>query len=245
MIIESSAERVADHLLSYTTPKSSTVAFVQFLETHGCLVSGAKVLDIGTATGDNVYYLAQKHPEVTFVGADYNRSCIEAGQKKLATFPTIKNASLAVADWDDLPVDYVNQFTGIINTHTFCCFKRFEPAVDALVKLNPEWLAFNSLFYDGPLDVLIHIRDYKKASSPVDDDPDGDFNIFSLPRFKNYLTSQGYQDIAVSKFEIPTDLPRPVDGARGTYTIKTEIEERAQFSGPVYLPWHFILAKKK
>ena len=31
---------------------------------------------------------------------------------------------------------------------------------------------------------------------------------------------------------------------RGSYTIKTEFHKYSTFSGPVYLPWYFVLAKK-
>ena len=118
-----------------------------------------------------------------------------------------------------------------------------EQALDALFDLNPKWIALNSLFYDGPCDVLIHIRDYTRTEI-TDDCPDADFNIFSLERMKNYCSENGYLDFKFQKFQIPFDIQRPENKGRGTYTIKTEFDNRAQFSGPVYLPWYFVIAKK-
>ena len=43
-------------------------------------------------------------------------------------------------------------------------------------------MAINSLFYDGPLDVFIHIKDYDDLGS--DKGSDGDFNTF---QFRKYL----------------------------------------------------------
>jgi hypothetical protein len=48
--------------------------------------------------------------------------------------------------------------------------------------------------------------------------------------------------VHVEPFTITVDLPKPKDGQRGTYTVRTEWNKRSQFSGPVYLPWHFVLA---
>ncbi len=224
------------------TPKHSTVALDRFLTKHDCLRPGTEVLDLGTAAGTNVAYLGSMHPETKFLGTDYNAALIEVGGRMLSE-KGIKNAALEAADWFDLPAGYRERFDGVFNVHTLCCFKHLEPALDAIIKLRPRWFAFNSLFYEGPLDVLIHIRSHVPPLV-ADDDPDGDFNTFSLPQMQRYVAERGYTDFFFERFAIPVDLPRPKNGERGTFTARTEMEERSQFSGPVYLPWYFVLARQ-
>ena len=48
-----------------------------------------------------------------------------------------------------------------------------DKAMDALLNLNPNWIGLNSLFYEGPCDVLIHIRDYTRPEI-TDEYPDAD-----------------------------------------------------------------------
>ncbi len=226
----------------FEKPKYSTTEFEKFLNDNGCFKANTEILDIGTGGGDNVAYLAKKYPHISFLGADYNQAFINMGKEVINSLK-LNNVSLTTADWFDLPEEFIGRFDGIFNVHTFCCFKQLKPALDALTKLNPRWIAFNSLFYEGPLDVMIHIRDHTNPELK-DSDPDGDFNVFSLTEMEKQLAEQGYTTFKYARFNIPIDLPKPPKGARGTFTMKTEIENRAQFSGPVYLPWYFVVAMK-
>lgn len=228
------------HCKQFERPLFSTIEFERFLNAEGCFLDHKQVLDVGCGAGAVTTYFANKHPATGFKGIDYNKALIELGGN---VKHGLNNISLETGDWFDLPADLKGRYDGIFNVHALCCFRSFARAVDALIELNPRWIAFNSLFYDGPLDVLIHIRDYTMPDIK-DDDPDGEFNIFSLVKIKEYLSSKGYPKFKCSKFIMPEDLSKPKDGRRGTYTVRTEFEERAQFSGPVYLPWYFVLAEK-
>jgi hypothetical protein len=123
-----------------------------------------------------------------------------------------------------------------------CTQKNFEDAASSILRLNPNWIAFNSLFYNGPLDVLIHIRD--RTSDLADDNPDADFNIHSLQHANEYMFNNGYHLCASEPFDIGLKLPAPADGSRGTYTVTTQWSDFTQFSGPVHLPWHFLLYRR-
>ena len=226
----------------FEKPKHSTVLFEKFLNDNNCILPDTEILDIGAGGGDVMLYLAKKSPRTKFLGIDYNKAVVSMGKKVLSGH-NCPNVSLEAGDWFDLPGSYKDRFDGIFNVHALCCFKRLKAALEPLIKLDPRWIAFNSLFYNGPLEVLIHIRDLEKTELK-DNDPDGDFNIFSLPATKKYLSDNGYAKFEYTRFQIPVDLPRPSDGRRGTYTIKTELEEKSQFSGPVYLPWYFVLGQK-
>ena len=223
-------------------PYYSTIAFEAYIADCTGFRNGSEILDIGTGIGSNLHYFAIKHLNIKFIGADYNADKI-AQARELATARGLNQLTFEAQDWFDLTQEYNSRFDGIMNIHTLCCFKNVESAINALCVLKPRWIAFNSLFYDGPLDVLIHIRDYTNLSI-TDDNPDGDFNIFSLPKVREVFASQGYQ-VRSKPFNMPKTLSRPEDGARGTYTINTEWHSKTQFSGPVHLPWYFVFAERK
>ncbi len=219
------------------------MTFDSFLTRNNCFIPNTEVMDIGAGAGANIFYFAKKHKRIKFTGFDYNKKLVDTGKSVLKK-NNLPNVSLEYGDWFKLPKSLRNRFAGIINIHTLCVFKELTPALHALIELNPAWMAFNSLFYEGPLDVIIHIREYK-PNSYSDNNPDGDFNIFSLPFLKRYMNKHGYSKFMYKKFYIPVDLPKPKDGSRGTYTVKTDFEKRSLFSGPVYLPWYFVLASKE
>lgn len=238
---ENLAKSMPSHLKQFKQPLYSTVGLEAFLEKHSCFVPG-RILDIGCGCGAVTNYMAGRHPDVNFLGLDYSQLLIDTG-KEIPANQALTNLELKFGNWFDLPRDLVGAVDGIFNVHTLCCMKKIEPALDSLVALKPEWLAFTSLFYEGPLDVLIHIRDHGYPEL-TDDDPDADFNIFSLPLVRDYLGQKGYTNFFYERFEIPSVLPKPPNGERGTYTMQTEMGPRTQFSGPVHLPWYFVLAKK-
>ena len=192
--------------------------------------------------GSGTIHYARKNKKTNILGIDYNNEVIDWGKKYLNEIE-INNLTIEFGDWYEMNKDYKGKFDGIFSIHSFCTLKKIEDALDALFALNPNWIALNSLFYDGPCDVLIHIRDYTRPEI-TDDYPDADFNIFSLDRLKDYCFRNGYKEFKFQKFEIPFEISRPNNKGRGTYTVKTEFDDRAQFSGPVYLPWYFVLAKK-
>lgn len=245
----------SDHLKEYVAsdfdhPKHSTRAFSSFLERNGCFETrnDELIIDMGTGGGSGLAYIARCFPGTSFLGLDYNVDLVSwVNDVFFKDNPEHcpNNMSVKYGDWTK-PNDILNQcnkkIRGVISVHSLCTQKYFSDAASYLVELEPEWIAFNSLFYNGPLDVLIHIRD--KGSDLKDDNPDADFNIHSLPHAADYMLSNGYSLQSAEPFEIGLPLPRPDGGKRGTYTIQTEWSDHSQFSGPVYLPWQFVLFKK-
>jgi hypothetical protein len=180
--------------------------------------------------------------DTEFIGIDYNEKVIDWGSEYLNKI-NINNLYLEHGDWYNIPNNYKDMFDGIFSIHSFCTLKKIDKALDALLNLNPNWIGLNSLFYEGPCDVLIHIRDYTRPEI-TDEYPDADFNIFSLYKLQEYFDDHGFKEFHYKKFKIPFDIDRPLNKGRGTYTVKTKFDDHAQFSGPVYLPWYFIIAKK-
>ncbi len=236
----------------FINPKISTKKFFAFLERNKIfqkeIENNSLVLDMGTGSGSGLYYFAKRLSNIQFVGVDYDKRVLDIGEKHIYNIEGsfLKNLKLLEGDWNkpkEIIKNIQNQRIKLLTSvHSLCTQKVFLEAASALAGLNPEYLAFNSLFYDGPMDVLIHIRSNEYLME--DSNPDADFNIHSLPNAIKDMNKLGYSLVADQVFEIDSKLEKPKGNKRGTYTMKTELSDFTQFSGPVYLPWRFLLFQK-
>jgi len=225
-------------LVQIKSPYQSTLSFEKFLKSNKALNNTTKsVLDLGCGLGAQINYFSKKFPKIKFIGWDYSKKQINKAKK------LNKNKNCKFYTQDILNIKKKLNVDLTISIQTFCCFKDSEKLFKSISKINSKWIAINSLFYDGPIDVLIHIRELKK-NSLKDNDPDGDFNIHSIPKFEKIIKKEGYKLIKKIPFFPERKIPKPKNGVRGSYTIKTEFNKFTIFSGPVHLPWYFLLLKK-
>ncbi len=216
----------------------STHDFFKFLESNKVLNNKtSKVLDAGCGYGSNIQFISKKYPSIEFHGWDYHKKKIDLAKKiNKSKKNFFKRANLLkLKKMKNLDIDLV------FSIHTFCCFKDIDKAISSISKIKSKWIVINSLFYDGPLDVLIHIR--SKENFKNDENPDSDFNIHSVERTKKSLVKNGYKLYKLKKYYPKKKIKRKTK-KRGSYTIKTEFDKNTTFSGPVHLPWHFLIAKR-
>ena len=229
-------------LKQYSKPYFSTIQFEEFLNKE--LSKCQTIIDIGCYTGGTLSYYCKKYNNIEFIGIDYDPNFIKDA-KKYHQKNNIKNSSFYVMDLinDNFEKKFhsLKKPIGIISEKTFCTFKRIDKITKKIMNLNCEFLAINSLFYNGDIDALIHIREPGDKS---DNDPNGDLNIHSLNKFRNYLNKNNYTIRKVKDFFPPKKILSKNNG-RGTYTMKTEISDYTMFSGPIFLPWKFVLIKNK
>ena len=198
------------------------------------------IADLGCGIGAQTFYFADKFRQINFIGIDYNEQRISTATD-LNVKKGLKNLHFISQDISTL-VGVEKSVDGVLSIHTLCCFKVMETFFQGILSARPKWLIVNSLFWDGPLDVLVHIRDHTNLTP--DEYVDSDFNIFSKDRVSEYLSKSGYAT-SFLPFYPPEPLPVPLNGARGTYTVKTDWNAHTQFSGPVHLPWNFMIAEAK
>lgn len=229
--------------LDFNTPKISTINFANFLAKNSAfnIEAHETIVDLGCGGGSGLYFFAKSAPHSFFSGVDYNNNLIKwVNSQFLIDNPQFlrDNMNLLYGDWTnpDAIIQSLapKKIAGVISVHSLCTQKNFEDAATNIIRLNPNWIAFNSLFYNGPLDVLVHIRD--RDSDLADDNPDADFNIHSLPHANEFMSKNGFQLASSEPFNIGLKLAPPPDGLRGTYTARTEWSDFTQFSGPVHLP---------
>lgn len=229
-------------LSQYENPYMSTIELKKILDGLIDKFDTKTMVDLGCGIGAQVNYLAEAYPQLKFIGLDYNKHLIEVAQRLTSHL----SDQISFKEFDVLnPKDYPLLDSGglaLISVHALCCFKSFEPFFDSIIRFKPDFFVVNSLFTDGELEVLVHIRD---LNSPKEDsDPDGDFNIFSKSRVATWLNSHGYYAHFLDFFP-DRKITKPTPLVRGTYTIETEWSPYTQFSGPVHLPWSFLVATKK
>lgn len=238
-------DQPSSELEQLANPYMSTIELTKTLSLLTSKMKTDLVLDLGCGIGAQSIYFAKTFPQVQFLGLDYNQNHIEFAQSMISK-EKVSNLTFGVFDILSsekitLSKDSEGRGLGLISIHTLCCFKNFEPFFEKVVSVKPNWIVINSLFCHGPLEVLIHIRELNNLRP--DGDPDSDFNIFSKELVTEYLEKHGYK-VEFKDFYPENSLPIPQDGRRGTYTVSTDFHPRTQFSGPVHLPWSFLIASK-
>ncbi len=253
-------ENIYDYILKdYIKPKKSTFELINFIKKripelikqNNINYEKRKIfVDLGSGGCSGLFPIAKEFSKCEFIGLDYNKELIDWVNKfwnsekgKQFNLPNLK---AEYADWNFPETIYKvtkkNNIFVMLAIHSLCTVKNISEVLNPVLKYKPKHLIFNSLFYDGPLDVFIHIKNHKIEID--DNNPDADFNIHSIPKLKKILKNLGYNKFYFEPFDIGLHLPKPKSGDRGTYTIKTEFSKFSQFSGPVYLPWFFIHAEK-
>lgn len=225
------------------TPYQSTIKFCDWLERINCInaKSELNILDAATGKGANIYYMKKRYPNCKYVGIDINTSFISDGNNFFQS-KGINDCSIEYADLFNLNTDkFINQFEGIVCYQTLSWLPEYKIPLISLLKLNPEWIAMSSLFYDGLVDCSIEIKEYSnsKAKHP---NKSSFYNIYSLPRIKDFFHSQGFKIFLFCPFNIEIDLPKPKHSLMQTYTQTLIDGKRIQISGPLLMSWYFVCA---
>lgn len=220
----------------------STVAFCNWLEKIGFIHSESQlsILDLGSGQGANIYYMSKRYPKSTFLGIDINRDLVDKGNSFFKNNGVL-NCFLKVGDIYNLDSSYISGFQGVVSLQTLSWLPEFKNAMNAIIKLEPQWIALTSLFYDGQISCTNEVIAYDDSLTPYQK---FFYNIYSLPVLTKYLILNGYPDYYTSSFEIDIDLPKPNKKLMTTYTEKLEDGHRLQISGPLLMPWYFVAARK-
>jgi SAM-dependent methyltransferase len=232
------------HETQWENTYNSTIKFCAWLESLQILNLGdpnvKMILDVGAGAGANLYYMAQRYTNYLFKGIDLNANLITLGNKKLQE-NLVKNASLDEGDLYKIPIDYRNNFDGIVMFQTLSWLPEYKKPIKKMVSLNPKWIALTSLFYDGEVNCKIETQDYTR---PLNNYPykEAFYNIYAIRLVKELFEEYGYRKFIYVPFEIDIDIPKPSHSGMGTYTEKLQNGKRIQISGPLLMPWYFILA---
>jgi SAM-dependent methyltransferase len=230
------------HERQFASPYRSTIHFVNWLEELGYLnnYDQLRILDLGCGQGANLYYMASRFTNIQFTGIDLNKDLVDCGNNFLKE-KNIANCHLETGDWYAMGPHLINAFDGCISLQTLSWLPDYAEPLKALSALQSRWICLSSLFYDGPLSCAIEVSDYDEN---LEVSMKSFYNIYSLPVVQSFLSSLGYSNVASIPFHIDIDLEKPISKGRGTYTENIAEGTRLQISGPLLMPWHFVVAEK-
>jgi len=196
-----------------------------------------EALDVGCGAGANIFHLAQIVPGFHWSGVDI------AGEVLFPIgSPFFRSKGLEVdlkaGDFYKLE-DYFGgkKFDLALAIHTFGSLKSYDALLDQLLSVTKGWLFVSAMFTEFNVDVNIEVTDY---TWPEDCPNPGNYNVYSLSRFRKACEARGCKQFVSRDFVIDVDLPPPENGGLGTYTRKLEDGKRLQFTGPIFLPWKVI-----
>lgn len=229
------------HMEQYKNPKYYTLKLLEYFKEWNIFDDTKTVIDFACGGGANISLFASIYNDINFCGVDLNEKYINFAIEN----KKYNNIDFYVDDMSSKNMK-INKYDGALclQTLSWLTFTDYKKTLNNIIKMNPNWMLFTSLYYDGPVDTKIQIKDYtrnmgnKKYRTSY-------YNIYSLGEFETYLNKHNYYIDKNIPFEMDYDLERPIEKGMGTYTKKLLDNSRIQISGPLLMPWYTILAKKE
>ena len=214
---------LAYHLGQMEEPYRSTVHFADFIEEK--MQVSKNVMDLGCGAGAPTQYIARKYPNTQFVGLDASIDLISHA----APAP---NIAYVPGDLMNLPV--LHGVDGVTLIQVLSWVESYHvPLHQIATRLRPKWIAFSTLVYDGDIDCKIVVTEHKRPRTSY-------YNIYGMDGIKRAMLEDSYQLVKHQPFFIDIDLHPPNNkDLMGTHT-----HEGMQFSGPLHLPWYFVMFER-
>ena len=211
-------ETLAYHL-RHAEREESTLAFADFIAPF---VTFNAVLDIGCGAGGATAALQQRFRLTRFSGMDIS--------KRLISIANLTYPNISFSTGDACRLRKLLPFDGVVSLQTFSWMPNIERPLEQICqKINPRWLAFSSLFYEGDISAKIVVDEPKRPRRSY-------YNVYSIPRTASFMQTQGYKIAGLKPFTLHAELPKPDNPD----IMKTWTHRGLQFSGPLYLPWWFL-----
>ncbi len=193
------------------------------------------ILDASCGIGHISYFLSEISKESKFVGVDQTEYLIKEAEKLCQNKP---NISFEVNDISKIISKYPKKFDISISWRTLSWLPYYKEMLKDLFSLTKNHIFISSLFYDGDIDFITQVREFKKETG--NNHFNDYYNVYSLPQFQKYAFEIGAKNIEVYDFEIKKDIKKPQINQLGGYTMKLEDGKRLQISGAILLPWKII-----
>ena len=223
-------------MIKYKKTKQELDKFLEVLISPYIKNQKLNILDACCGIGHIVNLLCDSSPQSQFHGIDQTSYLIEEAkkinqQKKNAFFET-----LDVYDLSDAKTKY---YDISINWKTISWLPSYEDILKQLFKVTKSHIFLSSLFYDGDIDFEIKVR--PNTMEKVKNGGYYYYNVYSLPKFKNFVYNLGAKKILSHNFEMNIDLPKPPDDLMGTYTLNLDNGNKLQVSGTIIMNWKVLI----
>lgn len=199
-----------------------------------------EALDVGCGAGANIFHFAEMIPGFHWSGVDIAGEVLfPIGDPFFRSQGLV--ADLRVGDFYRLDECFGGRkFDLVLAIQTLLSIEDYDALLEQMLSMTRGWLFVSSMFTDFDVDVIIKVKDYTRP----DDCPDpGNYNVYSLSRFRKICEAKGCKQFVSRDFVIDVDLHPPENGGLGTYTRKREDGQRLQFTGPIFLPWKVVGVK--
>ena len=247
---EWSTEKIADDyfIRQLANPYQSTIEFFSFINNYHTL-SGSTIVDACCGSGCNSFYLADNYTPkkiYSFDLSDHYLDMAEAEKQKryqgVGTELVFTHADIYNITKDHIGSPELDKIDGVIIMQTLSWLTNHKEALAQVANLDSDWIAISSLFYEGLIEAEISIRCHDLDGGEKSVFP---YNVYSIPIIENYLQSLGFGSFAWKKFVIKTPLTQPINrDVMGTYTVELSDGDLLQMSGPITMPWYFLIATR-
>jgi hypothetical protein len=231
-------DHVTYHIDQYSQLKRSTLHLREFVtRVLADEEPPAEVLDAGSGAGAIMLQLADLFPAAHWTGLDRDEELVRRGRERLdpARFTMLSGDLFRLEERFG-----AKRFDLCFSIMTLSWIEDYERAVEQMMVVTKGWLFILNLFGDTELDAFIRMRG--RLDGPHHGFEEH-YNIYSLPRFREFCHGSGAAEVIAEPFEIDVDLPRPEHGGMGTWTERAEDGRRLQFSGPLSMPWWFVAVR--
>ena len=210
------------HTKQWNEPYRSTVKFEEFIKEK--LDASELVIDAGCGSGAPTHYLAESHPTTKFMG-------IEISRELLGFTKTRDNLEFERDDLTNLKVRF--GVDGVVLIQVLSWLPGYETALHQIAtRIRPHWIAFSTLIWPGDIDCNIVVKEHKRPRESF-------HNIYGLPGLMRFMTAEGYPIGQYKPFNIDIEIPQ-----EGTDHMKSYTSDGELFSGPLFLPWAFVMFER-
>jgi len=221
--------RTADNAIyeedRYEQPKEifKETASLLKLDSPDAQNSALKLLDIGTATGEFLYYLRKINPLIQLDGAEYSSHLVNIGKDflKKHDINLMQGDANQLTDIADSTYDYVTTL-GVTSI-----FDDFRPSYDEMVRITkPGGKCINLMLVNElAIDVII------KYINPKTQELEAGWNKFSLDSIGKHLEAHPrVSKHSFTKHHMPFDIEKRDDLMR-SWTKKDENGKRILWNG--------------
>lgn len=233
------------HRRQFTEPYRSTVFLGDLLRTRLGERFKGNVLDVACGAGACLAYLSKIFTGSSFTGVDIAEEAFQLGtalmrEQGIANLPTFLAGDIYKLHQTIPPCT----FELVLSIQTLSWVPEYEPLLESLLRtVKPGGLVvISSLFTDSLVDAKIELTQYSDDTLSSST-PHIYYNIYCLQRFSAECKRHGARSVEAIDFEIACDLPKPTHRQMGTYTELLANGRRLQLSGPLLMPWKFIVIK--
>lgn len=184
-------------------------------------VTNPKILDVGCATGDFLYYMGKLYPRAVLYGVDAMPELIKRAKTEV---PSAKFFVADIFSGKSLPSQ---KFDFVFMSGVHPDFDEYEPWIKNLLKLSKRGgkLFVFGLFNRYPVDTMTRLR---PSGSNLPWQPG--WNLFSKKTIGDYLSSKKIK-FEFHDFDIKIDLARHENDPLRSWTMRLQNNSRMIING--------------